>query len=187
MLNTRTDKVALVIIVTLAVSRLISPWPNFNPVLAMALLGGAMVTSRFLAVLIPLSAMAIGDAALGLINGLEYVFHDTQWVVYATIAAVAMMGRWFSLDKPLRMVAGGGTLAGFVFFLTTNAAAWYGSSLYPQTFDGLMLSYTAGLAFARQYGLGIPSELLSTWIVLGVSVVAMRWLVPYRESAPKTS
>lgn len=187
MLNTRTDKVAFAIIVTLAVSRLIAPWPNFNPVLAMALLGGAMITSRYFAILIPLSAMAIGDAALGLVNGSGYALHDTQWVVYTTIAAIALLGRYFTLDKPIVFVAGGGTVSGVVFFLTTNAAAWYGSSLYPQTFDGLMMSYAAGLAFARQYGLGIPSELLSTWLVLGVALLAIRSFVPHRAPAHKVS
>jgi hypothetical protein len=174
MMNTRTDKAALALILALAATRLLAPWPNFNPVLAAALLGGAVYSSRKLTLAIPLAAMVLGDAALALVFGMDYAVHSTQWAVYGCVAAIALFGRLFSLSRPVALVAGAGTAAGVFFFLVTNAAAWYGSAVYPQDLSGLMMSYAAGLAFARDYGLGIPSEILSTWVALAVSVAILR-------------
>ncbi len=55
-----------------ALSRLLPHPPNFSPVEAVALFGGAYFARRSTAIWVPLAAMFISDLALGLINGGSY-------------------------------------------------------------------------------------------------------------------
>src|SRR5205085_9862540 len=59
------------------------PW-NFAPVGAIALFGGAHIQRRWLAVILPLMTMLIGDAFIG--------FHSLMPVIYATYALIAVLG-----------------------------------------------------------------------------------------------
>ena len=54
------------IIVLAAVTRLIPHPPNFTPIIAIGLFGGAYIQNRSLAILIPIGAMFISDLFLGL-------------------------------------------------------------------------------------------------------------------------
>ncbi|MFM6400989.1 MAG: DUF6580 family putative transport protein, partial [Planktothrix sp.] len=45
-------------------------------------------------------------------------------------------------------------IATSTFFLITNFGAWIGNPLYPQTFQGLMASYIAGIPFLQGSFLG---------------------------------
>ena len=74
----------LIIIVLAAVTRLIPHPPNFTPLIAMGLFGGAYIHSRSLAVLIPIGAMFLSDLILGL--------HGTVYWVYGSLLLVAMLG-----------------------------------------------------------------------------------------------
>ncbi|MCC7248139.1 MAG: hypothetical protein IT473_05905, partial [Lysobacter sp.] len=55
-----------------ALSRLLPHPPNFSPVEAIALFGGAYFAHRAWAVAVPLIAMLVSDIALGLTMGGEY-------------------------------------------------------------------------------------------------------------------
>ena len=59
-------------ILAVALTRLIPHPPNFSPVEAMALFGGAYFARKSLAILVPLVALFISDLALGLMMGGEY-------------------------------------------------------------------------------------------------------------------
>ena len=54
-----------------ALSRLIPHPPNFSPVEAMALFGGAYLARRWMGVALPLIAMLLSDIALGLLSDKE--------------------------------------------------------------------------------------------------------------------
>ena len=56
-------------ILAVALSRLIPHPPNFSPVEAMALFGGAYFSRKSLAILVPLIALFVSDLALGLLMG----------------------------------------------------------------------------------------------------------------------
>lgn len=131
--------VILSMIFTAAAFRLIPHWPNFTPIAAMALFGGAYMSRKYLAFLIPLTAMLVSDIFLG--------FHTSMIAVYAAFAVTVGMGILISRKPRLLNVALASLGSTILFFLVTNFAAWLGSPLYPQTFAGLLGSYTAGLAF----------------------------------------
>jgi len=62
-----------VMIVLAALSRLLPHPPNFSPVEAMALFGGAYFASRAWAIVVPLVALLLSDIALGLTLGGDYI------------------------------------------------------------------------------------------------------------------
>lgn len=144
-------------IVLAALSRLLPHPPNFSPVEAMALFGGAYFANRTWAMVVPLIAMAISDMGLGLINGgsyMTYVASLSFWSVYLCIALSAVMG------FGLRGKVGGARVLGYslagsvLFFAVTNGVTWIGSTLYPQTGAGLAAAYAAGIPFFQGTLLG---------------------------------
>jgi hypothetical protein len=140
-----------------ALSRLLPHPPNFSPVEAMALFGGAYFAHRGWAVVVPLIAMALSDAALGLIHGgtyLEYVTSLGFWSVYLCIALSSVMG------FGLRGKANGANVLGYslagsvLFFVVTNFFTWFGGTMYPQTGAGLVAAYVAAIPFFQWSVLG---------------------------------
>jgi len=144
-------------IVAAALSRLLPHPPNFSPVEAMALFGGAYFASRRAALWVPLVAMLLSDVALAAINGggyASYLAHASFWLVYACIALTTLAG--FGLRGKVngtRVL--GWSLAGSVFFfLVTNFGTWAGGTMYPRTLAGLQAAYIAGIPFFQWTVLG---------------------------------
>lgn len=140
-----------------ALARLLPHPPNFSPIEAMALFGGAYFARRSLALLIPLLAMFVSDMGLALINGGEYASYFGSggfWLVYLCIAAITVLG--FGLRGRVRSgrLLGFGLVGSLAFFLVTNFGVWFGSSYYPQTLEGLIACYVAGLPFLHWTILG---------------------------------
>lgn len=166
------DSSALALIAVLAISRLIPHWPNFTPVAAMALFGGAMFTTKRAAFLVPLVAMAVSDLALGALFGMGYAFHSTQFVVYACMAATVGLGMLFKDSKAWQTTIFGGTVASVLFFLGTNTAEWASGIMYTRDLAGLITCYTAGLAFYDGTNFFLNS-LASTWLFTGLLMASM--------------
>lgn len=140
-----------------ALSRLLPHPMNFSPVEAIALFGGAYFAARGWAVAVPLLAMLVSDLILGIsIGGMywDYMTGLSFWSVYLCIALSTVMG--FGLRG--RVGAGrvlGYSLAGSVlFFVVTNFFTWFGGTLYPQTFEGLVACYIAAIPFFQNTLLG---------------------------------
>ena len=145
------------LIFAVALSRLIPHPPNFSPVEAMALFGGAYLAKRSWAVLVPLIALFISDLVLGLMMGGEYFsyFVSAGFVlVYLTIALLSVTGFGLRGKVTAWRVAGYGVAGSLLFFLVTNFGVWVGSPFYPQTASGLMAAYVAGLPFLQNGILG---------------------------------
>lgn len=145
------------LIAAAALSRLLPHPPNFSPVEAIALFGGAYFASKRLALLVPLLAMLASDLVLAAVLGNGYAGYLgglSFWSVYACIALSALLG--FGLRGRVtgtRLL--GYSLAGSVlFFVVTNFAAWLASPFYPQTGAGLMAAYVAGVPFFKWTLLG---------------------------------
>jgi hypothetical protein len=134
-----------------ALSRLLPHPPNFSPVEAMALFGGAYFANRAWALLVPLAAMVLSDIALGLSMGGEYWSYVATslsfWSVYLCIGLSTVLG------FGLRGKVGGANVLGYslvgsiLFFVVTNGVTWFDSTMYPQTGSGLVAAYVAGIPF----------------------------------------
>jgi hypothetical protein len=151
--------VLTVMILLAALSRLLPHPPNFSPIEAVALFGGAYFAKRAWAVAVPLIAMAISDLVLGLVNGgvyLDYFLNAHFLSIYACIALCTLLG--FGLRGRVNGVRVlGYSLAGSVlFFLLTNFAVWLTAkpAIESACSTGLGACYVAGLPFFQWTLLG---------------------------------
>jgi hypothetical protein len=142
-----------------ALSRLLPHPPNFSPIEAIALFGGAYFSRRMWAVLVPLIAMFVSDIALALVNGglyADYFLNAHFAAIYACIALCTQLG--FGLRGRVNGVRVlGYSLAGSVlFFLITNFAVWATASVdvSPVCASGLGACYIAGVPFFQWTVLG---------------------------------
>jgi hypothetical protein len=140
-----------------ALSRLLPHPPNFSPVEAIALFGGAYFASRAWALAVPLLALLASDLVMGAVVGASYASYIggiSFWSVYACIALSTLLG------FGLRGRVGGARVLGYslagsvLFFLVTNFGAWLGSPIYPQSGAGLVAAYAAGIPFFQWTVLG---------------------------------
>lgn len=115
--------------------------PNFSPVEAVALFGGAYFADRRIALLLPLAAMAVSDLVIG--------FHNLLWLVYACVAVSTVLGFGLRGKVGPARVAAYSVIGSTLFFIVTNFGVWIGSSLYPQTWAGLMECYIAAIPFYK--------------------------------------
>jgi len=122
-----------------AALRLLPHPPNFTPIGAMALFGGAHLGRRWIAFAAPLGALLLSDLALG--------FYDGMWVQYLAVAVVVLIG-WAALSRVSSMRVIGAALAtSLAFFLITNFGTWALSGMYPRTGAGLTACYVAAIPF----------------------------------------
>ena len=156
MINARNIFV-LVLIVLAASLRISGVLPyNFTPIAAIALFGGAMFSNRTLAFMAPLSIMFLSDLFIG--------FHSSLIAVYAAFIAIVFIGQVIRTN-PTMLRAFGGALAGsLLFFLVTNASAWWVLPEYTKDFSGLLNSYAAGVPFFRGT---LTGDLLFTAVLFG--------------------
>lgn len=139
-----------------ALLRLVPHWPNFTPIAAMALFGGAYIKKKQLAFIIPLAALLLSDLFLG--------FHKWMIAVYISFALVVGIGMLLRNRVRTGSVLLATVSASLLFFLITNFAVWFGSPFYPQTFAGLLESYTLAIPFLNN---GILGDLFFSTLFFG--------------------
>ena len=141
-----------------ALSRIIPHPPNFAPIAAMALFGGAYYADRKWAFIIPLAAMFFSDLFIG--------FHSLMLLVYLTFIAMVFIGfRLRENKKPLSLVIAGLT-ASVLFFILSNLGVWVigGGVVYPMNASGLIGCYVAAVPFFQNTVLG---DLFYTGVLFG--------------------
>lgn len=136
--------IGLLIIGVLA--RFIPHWPNFTPIVALALFGGCYLKKPH-ALWLPLLLMVVSDFFLG--------FHSTIFFTWSSVLLVAGLGMILQNRKTPLTIMGFGFLSALLFFLITNFGAWL--VMYPLTYKGLIQCYTLAIPFFRM-------ELLSTFV-----------------------
>lgn len=182
-------KIILVLsaIMVAAIFRLIPHWPNFTPMAAIALAGGALVTNRFLGFALPIVAMFISDL-------LTVLFINYQWttpseyftspetaLVYLSIVAMTALGAWFggrNYSKSTTENSGKffekkfstdllnvSFLSALVFFLISNFGTWISAhSMMPKTFVGLIGTYEMGIPF---FGYNLLGNIFYSFLMFG--------------------
>jgi hypothetical protein len=156
-------------ILAVAVVRFLPHPPNFTPIAAIALFGGAYFDRRAWALAVPLAALFFGDIVYELLFG--WGFHDQMPVVYATFVVIVGFGFLLRGKQRLWPVAGAGVAAALLFYLTTNFAVWASGSLYPRTAGGLAACYVAALPF---FGSMLVGNLFYSALLFGAFTLAER-------------
>jgi hypothetical protein len=153
-----------------AALRLIPHPPNFSPIDAMALFGGAYLGRRALAFAAPLGAMFVSDAIIG--------FHPYMWATYLSVVLIVLIG-WTVQARitPLR-VGAAAVASSVLFFVLTNFSVWLGSHVYAQTLSGLAACYVAAIPFFQNT---VAGDLFFSGLLFGGFALVERLVPAIRE------
>lgn len=160
-------------ILAAAGSRLLPHPPNFAPIAALALFGGACFADRRAAFLVPLTAMLLSDLVLGL--------HRTLPVVYGSFAVLVCLGLWLRQHRTAVPIAAATLIGSVLFFALTNFGVWALGSLYPKSWEGLIACYVAAIPFFHNTVLG---DALYATVLFGGLALAEKGVPVLREPAP---
>ena len=152
-----------------AILRLAPHPPNFAPVGGMSLYAGARLRG-WQAFALPLVLMAVTDPLLG-----GYSI-STPFVYLSFMINVWIGRRLQATESPLRIGAAC-LVCSAQFFLVSNFGAWLGP-MYPHTFAGLGLCYTAAIPF---FGRTLAADLLYGGALFGLHA----WLSRSLHSAER--
>ena len=129
-----------------AALRLVPHPPNFTPIGAMALFGGAYIGRRALAFAAPLGALLLSDLVLGFYHGMATVYFSVALIVMIGIVALSRV-------SPIR-VGLAALASSILFFVVTNFGMWLFSGFYPLTPAGLAACYVAAIPFFQNTVVG---------------------------------
>ena len=144
------------IILAATATRLIPHPPNFSPIAAIALFGGAKFADKRLAFLVPLGAMLLSDLVLG--------FHRLMPVVYGSFALTVCLGFWVRRHPRAWSIGVAALAAAVLFFVITNLGVWALGSFYAKTPAGLVACYVAAIPFFQNT---LVSDLLYAGLLFG--------------------
>tara|TARA_R100001244_G_scaffold3127_1_gene4496 strand:- start:226 stop:732 length:507 start_codon:yes stop_codon:yes gene_type:complete len=157
---TKTIITFLFILGILTLGRIIPHPPNFTPILATAIYTPYMVNNKWLAMLIPLSAMFIADIIIG--------FHPYMLWVYGAIGLSTLISSWsMRFNKKYIQLGVMAILSSILFFIITNFGVWTIWDYYPKTINGLLLCYTMAIPFFQ-------NTLLGTMIYTAIIILTIK-------------
>lgn len=131
-------EVLVAMILAAGLSRLLPHPPNFAPIGALALFGGAQFADKRVAFLVPLAAMLLSDLVLG--------FYAHMGWVYGSFALITCLGLWLRSHRRAWPIAGASLLASSLFFLITNFGVWMNGTT-ASGLAGLTACYVAAIPF----------------------------------------
>lgn len=137
--------------------RLLPHPPNFAPIAAMALFGGAYFSKKSFAFAIPLAAMFLTDAIIG--------FYSSAWLTYLSFALIVVLGIVMLKKVSVKNLIFASISSSISFFAITNFGVWALGTLYPKTPAGLMESYIAAIPFFQNSLIG---DLFFVGVMFGV-------------------
>ena len=129
-----------------ALSRLLPHPANVAPIMAIALFGGAKLSDKRAAFIVPLGAMFLSDLFLG--------FHNVMPVVYFCFLLTVALGFLLRQRRGVVPIAFAAFAASVLFFLITNFGVWAMTPLYSKTPAGLFACYVAALPFFQHSLIG---------------------------------
>ena len=156
-----------------AAMRLVPHPPNFTPIGAMALFGGAYLGRNALAFAAPLGALLLSDLVLG--------FYSGMGIVYAATAAAVLIGWAIARRRNLVSVALAAVASATLFFVVTNFGMWLFSGFYPVTYEGLVTCYVAALPFFQN---SLAGDLFWSAVLFGGFALVERALPVLRSPTP---
>lgn len=183
-LSTSNGWIAALSLVTVAViARLLPHPPNFTPMAAIALFGGAVLVGQRGMMFVILAAMLISDAIIG--------WHPVAPVIYGALIANVVIGRRFL--RPMMTsgsmgltgvarIAGASLLGSVLFFLVSNLGHFF--LYYPTSWSSLIACYTAAIPF---FQFTVAGDLVYSTAFFSAYAFATQGLPALRGSTRRTA
>lgn len=157
------------IILLASFSRLIPHYPNFTPVIAIAIFGGRFFNDRVLAILLPLLILWVSDLVLNnfIFNYYEsfIFFYPGFFWQYLPVICITLFGSYLLKKISILRLLGVSVSSSFIFYLISNFGVFISSSIYSKDLSGLIICYTAALPFF--YGT-LSSTVIYTFSLFGI-------------------
>ena len=160
-----------VLITVAALSRLLPHLPNFSPIAAIALFGGAFFSNKILAFVVPFAALIISDMFLDKYPMIEML------PVYGSFALVVLLGFNLQKSQSVLRIAGLSISSSVLFYLITNFVFLYPEGsinmMYPHTLEGMMESYAMAIPFFQNTLMGdlfYSSALFGSFYLISVNL-----------------
>jgi len=152
-MNLRVGAVIMIIAVA-ALSRMF-PMNNFAPMAAMGLFGGAYLSKKWVAFIIPMLAIWLSDLLLNntvyahMNDGFTFFYEGWAWQ-YGSYLLITLIGIFIlKKDTSAMKITGTALLASATFFLVSNFGTWASGIMYPMDLGGLFTCYAAGIPFLK--------------------------------------
>lgn len=153
---------AYLIVLAAVAARLAPHPPNFSPVFAALLFGGACLKKRD-SIWYPVALLAASDLVLTVgVFGMHFGWTDALgWLGFA---AVALLGWWLRDRITVGRVLAASLAGPAVFFLISNFTVWLSGLMYPLTWGGLVACYVAAIPF---FGNSLLAGVLFSGVLFG--------------------
>ncbi len=157
------------LILVAAFSRIIPHPANVTPIAAIGLFGAAYLNRKILAYLVPLAALFVSDLVINNTIFASYYGHFTIFYpgaifVYGAFTLISFLGFILLRKVKFSNVIIASIIASFVFFLVSNLGPFFAGVMYPHTWAGLIMCYTAALPF---FGNTILGDLFFVGVLFG--------------------
>jgi hypothetical protein len=178
MFNVRSFTVLVITIFVAAASRLVPHPPNFVPVFALALFGGAYFPSRVAAFVVPLGAMFLSDLILG-----HYVYSQDVFLVmpyvYSCFILTVCLGLWLRRSCTPVRIGFAALTSTVLFFLISNYGFWQTGLVYPKTLEGLFACYAAAVKNQFVWN-ALAANMIFSALLFGGFALAQRYIASLR-------
>ena len=178
----------LLLIVIAAIYRAIPgrPW-GFAPQFAMALFGGAVLTDKKMAFLLPIFSLLISDCIYQLLYsyGLTEIqgFYAGQVENYLLFASLTIVG-FFVNAKNIPSIFKGSLASPTLFFILSNLFVWIGNGGFQRgkTVTGFLQTYIDGLPF---YINSLLATMVFSTLLFGGNYILSSWISPVKSESVK--
>jgi hypothetical protein len=129
--------------------------PNFTPVAAIAMFGGAYLNKKY-SIIVPLILMIASDLVIG--------FHNVIPFTWGGFVLIAILGMRLKKNKSVLGALSVSLSSAIIFYIVSNFGVWL-MGWYPHTLKGLVDCYVLALPFLRTFTL---ATLVYTAVFFGI-------------------
>ena len=162
--------IGLALVVFAALMKVLTYPHTFDPIIAISLFSGAIITDRKLAFAMPLLAMFTSDVIFQVFNIAPGFYGMEQVGNYAALLFITVLGFFMKKINPFTVV--GFSLASsvlFYFLSNTNSFLFDTFNSYENSWNGYINCMAAGIPFMK-----IPTNLVYSVILFGSYVFLFR-------------
>jgi len=152
-----------VLIVVLVAARLIPHPPNFTPIIAAAIIAGAIFRNFYLAIFSLFLSMFISDLYLG--------FHSTIFYTYFSLFVVVFVFSTKLQKINVKNTLVYGLIGSTIFFIISNFGVWLSGELYSKDLEGLIECYYLAIPF---FGNTLFSTIFFSYLGLLAALIISR-------------